>query len=405
MKIAYFDCFSGISGNMIIGAFLDAGLPLEILRQELSHLHLEDEYQLVTKIVTKLGIKATYFNVELSHHHHHGEHHHHHVQRNLHDINSIITSSALKPAIKDLALQIFNRLGQAEAKVHNCALEEIHFHEVGAVDAIIDIVGAAIGYCYLGIEKVYASPLHVGSGTVKCAHGIMPIPAPATAELLQGIPIYSSEVKGELVTPTGAAIIATICTHFGPLPQITSERLAYGAGTWDLPIPNAVRLFLGEEEENQSEVDTAIMIEANIDDMNPEIYPYLMDKLFQAGAVDVFLTPIIMKKNRPGILLSVTSNLPNHQPLIDIIFAESTTLGIRMYPVSREKLEKTFLDVETSVGTVKVKMGKQGTVIKNFAPEYEDCRALAEKSKIPLKYIYQEAIINATFKINNCENC
>ena len=252
MKIAYFDCFSGISGNMIIGAFLDAGLPLDILHQELSHLNLEEEYQLITKTVMKLGIKATYFNVELTHHHHHhdhGEHKHHHAHRNLQQINSIITDSALDQKIKDLALQIFARLGQAEAKVHNCALEEIHFHEVGAIDAIIDIVGAAIGYYYLGIEKVYASPLHVGSGTVKCAHGIMPIPAPATAEILHGIPIYSSDIKGELVTPTGAAIIASICTQFGPLPQITPGQIAYGAGTWDLPIANAVRLIIGEEKD------------------------------------------------------------------------------------------------------------------------------------------------------------
>lgn len=406
MKIAYFDCFSGLSGNMIIGAFLDAGLPLELLRQELAHLHLEDEYQLVTKTVNKLGIRATYFDVELTspHHHHMQGHHHHSQQRNLTQIRSIITKSGLSANVKDLALRIFTRLGQAEAKVHNCTLEEIHFHEVGAVDAIIDIVGAAVGYFYLGIDTVKASPLHVGSGTVQCAHGLMPIPAPATAELLQGIPIYSGEIKGELVTPTGAAIITTLCTQFGPLPHLTPEKLAYGAGTWDLAIPNVVRLYLGKENEGTYEQDTSLMIEATIDDMNPELYSYLMEKLLQASAADVFLTPIIMKKNRPGILLSVTSNLTIHQPLLDIIFSESTTLGIRMYPVSRQKLEKSFISVETSNGAVRVKIGKLGAVIKNLAPEYDDCRTLAEQSGIPLKVIYQEALSQAQAYLKGKEN-
>lgn len=392
MRALYFDCFSGISGNMVIGAFLDAGVPFEVLSRELQKLPLHNEYELVYQRVQKSGITATYFDVKLTHHHHHESHHGHHSHRNLQDITHIIQNSTLSPEVKSLALKIFQRLGEAEAKVHNCSLEEIHFHEVGAVDAIIDIVGAAFCFHFLGAPNVYASPLHVGSGMVKCAHGLMPVPAPATAELLKGIPFYSGEIKGELVTPTGAAIISTLTRQYGSIPPMKTESIAYGAGTWDLSIPNVLRLFVGELAENTREEDTSTIIEATIDDMNPQFYNYLMEKLFAAGAVDVFLTPIYMKKNRPGTLLSVTSNLPDHQPLLDIIFTESTTIGVRMHPVTRRKLTRSLHVLDTKYGPVQIKTAGTGDNILNIAPEFEDCRTIARETGIPLKEIYQEAM-------------
>lgn len=386
MKTAYFDCFSGISGNMIIGAFLSAGMPLDYLKCELAKLPLDNEYQLITKNVTKQGIGACYFDVKPCHDQDHQPH-----SRHLHHIRELIEQSSLAGRVKKLSLEIFQRLGDAEATVHRCSLDEVHFHEVSGVDAIIDIVGAAICYHYLGIERVSASPLHVGHGMVKCAHGMMPVPAPATAQLLKGIPIYSTEVKGELVTPTGAAILTTLTDEFGPLPPLTPEIIGYGAGTWELPIPNVLRLYLGEMKPPSPAQETAAILEATIDDMNPEFYPFLMEKLFQAGAADVFLTPIQMKKNRPGILVTITSRLANHQPLLDVLFAESTTIGIRTHPVARYTLDRALHTVETSLGSVRIKIGKAGAGILNISPEYEDCRLLAEKTGIPLKDIYLEA--------------
>lgn len=392
MKTAYFDCYSGISGNMIIGAFLDAGLPPDYLESELAKLGLSQEYHLHLKRVSKLGIGACYFDVRL-HHQHHAHHHHDHDQkRGLREILALINNSDLADPVKIMAEKIFRRLAEAEAKVHQCSLEDVHFHEVGAVDAIVDVVGAAIAVHCLGITKVLASPLHVGCGTVRCAHGIMPVPAPATAELLKGVPIYSTGIQGELVTPTGAAIITTLAESFSLLPAMRIEKIAYGAGTWDLPISNTLRLYLGDLTESLPEQDTVTMIEANIDDMNPELYSHVLDKLFQAGALDAFLTPIYMKKNRPGIILSVLSNLPEPGPLLDLIFKETTTLGVRMYPVRRQKLEKSHFTVQTQHGPVRVKVGKSRDQIRNLAPEYEDCKALAENSGSPLKEIYQEAL-------------
>ncbi|MFZ5752671.1 MAG: nickel pincer cofactor biosynthesis protein LarC [Bacillota bacterium] len=392
MKALYFDCFSGISGNMVIGAFLDAGIPLECLARELQKLPLHNEYELVYQRVKKLGISAAYFDVKLPHHHHQEHQHGHHQHRNLQDITEIIENSTLSPKVKGMSLEIFQRLGEAEAKVHNCALHEVHFHEVGAVDAIIDIVGTAFCFHYLGAPRVYASHLHVGNGMVKCSHGLMPVPAPATAELLKGIPFYSGEIKGELVTPTGAAIISTLAREFGPLPPLKTESIAYGAGTWDLPIPNVLRLFVGELVDKAEEEDASTIIETTIDDMNPEFYNYLMEKLFAAGAADVFLTPVYMKKNRPGTLLSVTSNLADHQPLLDIIFTESTTIGVRMYQVTRRKLVRSSHVLETKYGPVRIKAAKTGGKIVNIAPEFEDCRTIARETGIPLKEIYQEAM-------------
>lgn len=417
MKTAYFDCFSGAGGNMIIGAFLDAGVPFSELEKELAKLNLQHEYTLIAKRIKKQGIDALYFDVEQTshqhghhfhhdhvhdaHEHNHHEHHHHrdesshdHEQqyRNYQDIHDLITKSPLASNVKDLSLKILKRLGEAEAKVHQCSLNDVHFHEVGAIDTIVDIVGASFCISYLGIEKIYSSSLHTGSGMVKCAHGQMPIPAPATAELLKGASFYSTGIQGELLTPTGAAIITTLAQDYCSPPNMQVDCVAYGAGLWDLEIPNVLRLFIGQTSELPCRTDTVTIIETTIDDMNPELYGHIMDKLFEAGAIDVFLTPVYMKKNRPGILLTITSSLPDHQSLLEIIFKESSTLGIRIRQDKKYMLARESRTIETPYGNVRMKLGFYEEKIYNMAPEYEDCRTLAEKNKLPLKQIYQEAL-------------
>ncbi|NLT94014.1 MAG: nickel pincer cofactor biosynthesis protein LarC [Clostridia bacterium] len=386
MVTAYFNCSSGISGNMILGSFVAAGLDLEELKGVLKTLPISG-YEIVVKDVLKQGISAKHLDVKLLNKQQ--------PHRHLCHIESIINEGKLPSEVKGLALKIFRKLAQAEAKVHGTDIQKVHFHEVGAVDAIIDIVGAAWGIYKLGITKVYSSPLNVGQGTIKCAHGLMPIPAPATAELLKDAVTYSNEVQGELVTPTGAAIITTLTSHFGSQPPLKVKQTVYGAGTWDLPIPNVLRLILGEEAGEVFGVDDsdkAMVIEANIDDMNPEFYDYLMEKLFNAGAVDVYLTPVQMKKNRPGTLISVTSNLEDHSALIQIILRETTTIGLRMYPVDRVKLTREWQEVNTSWGQVRIKISKNKNKILNVKPEYADCKTLAEKNGVPLKEIWQEAL-------------
>ncbi|MDK2822779.1 MAG: pyridinium-3,5-bisthiocarboxylic acid mononucleotide nickel chelatase [Clostridia bacterium] len=380
MVTAYFNCSSGISGNMILGSFLAAGLELEDLKQVLSTLPVKG-YELEVKDVIKQGISAKHLNVKLIENQPH---------RHLHHIEEIINKGQLPLEVKELALKIFRRLAEAEARVHGTSIEKVHFHEVGAVDAIVDIVGAAYGVYKLGINKVYASPLNVGKGTVKCAHGQMPIPAPATAELLTDAVTYTNEVSGELVTPTGAAIITTLTSNFGDQPLLKIKKVAYGAGTWDLIIPNVLRLTLAEEVKNLIDADKSMVIETNIDDMNPEFYDYLMEKLFAAGAVDVYFIPVQMKKNRPGTLISITSNLPDHSPIIEVLLKETTTLGLRMYPVGRVKLIKEYQELQTPWGKVKVKLGKYNGKIVNIKPEYEDCKAIAKREGIPLKEVWQK---------------
>lgn len=369
---------------MILGAFVGAGLDLDEFKKVLKTLPISG-YEILVKDVVKKGISAKHLDVMLLD----KEQPHRHLQQ----IETIINEGDLPQEVKELALKIFHKLGEAEAKVHGTTIDKIHFHEVGAIDAIIDIVGAAWGVYKLGITKVYASPLNVGQGTVKCAHGLMPIPAPATAELLKDAVTYSNEVRGELVTPTGAAIITTLTSHFGSQPQLKIKQNSYGAGTWDLPIPNVLRLTLGEEiaESTLTEEEQAMVIEANIDDMNPEFYDFLMEKLFKAGAVDVYFTPVQMKKNRPGTLVSITSNLKDHTPVIEVLLRESTTLGLRMYPVNRVKLTKEYQEVETPWGKVTIKLGKFNNQILNIKPEYSDCKALAEKCGVPLKEVWLTA--------------
>lgn len=370
---------------MILGSFVAAGLDLDEFKKVLKTLPISG-YEIVVNDVVKMGISAKHLDVILLDQKQ--------PHRHLHHIETIINEGDLPQEVKDLALKIFKKLAEAEAKVHGSTIEKVHFHEVGAVDAIIDIVGAAWGIYKMGITKVYSSPLNVGQGTVKCAHGLMPIPAPATAELLKGTVTYSNNVSGELVTPTGAAIITTLTAHFGSQPQLKIIQNAYGAGTWDLPIPNVVRLTLGEKIVKDTiplDDEQAMIIEANIDDMNPEFYDYLMEKLFKAGAVDVYFTPVQMKKNRLGTLVTITSNLQDHTPLIENLLRESTTLGVRMYPVNRVKLSKEYQEVETPWGKVKIKLGKFNNEIFNIKPEYNDCKVLAGKYGVPLKEVWQSA--------------
>jgi uncharacterized protein (TIGR00299 family) protein len=385
MKLAYFDCFSGVSGDMTLGALVDAGCSVERLRLELGALQVPG-WELTAEKVWKNGMAATYVKVKAEDQAKH---------RSLSAILEILQKSNLDSKVRDQASAIFSKLGEAEARVHDVPLEKIHFHEVGAVDAIVDIVGACIGFHELGIEKFACSPLNVGGGTVKMAHGVLPVPAPATANLLQGKPTYSNGVQKELVTPTGAAIVATLCGSFGPQPPMSVSAIGYGAGTADLEgQPNVVRILIGEAAEKQvAGFDEEIaVIEANLDDMNPQIYGYFLEKALSAGALDVYTTPVQMKKNRPGTLLTVLCKPEEIQSLMALIFAETTTFGARTYRARRRVLPREFVNVKTDFGEVKIKVSRVNGKILHVAPEYEDCRRLAEERNVPLQRVISEAL-------------
>jgi hypothetical protein len=385
MKLAYFDCFSGISGDMTLGALVDAGLSVDHLRSSLQSLEVPG-WQLSAEKVWKNGMSATWVKVATEDQIKH---------RSLTDILSILQKSQFSPAVRHRAVAIFTKLGEAEARVHDVPLEKIHFHEVGAVDAIIDIVGACIGFDALGIDKFACSPLNVGGGTAKMAHGVLPVPAPATAGLLLGKPTYSNGVQKELVTPTGAAIVATLCDHFGPQPLMSVSAIGYGAGTADLEgQPNVLRLMLGESTEKAVPgFDEEIsVIEANLDDMNPQIYGYFSEKALAAGALDVYTTPVQMKKNRPGTLLTVLCKPQHSSALISLIFAETTTFGVRSYQAQRRILPREHVSVSTSYGDVRVKLSRVNGRILHVSPEFEDCRRLAEQHNVPLQRVIQEAL-------------
>src|SRR3981189_15028 len=385
MKYAYFDCFSGISGDMTLGALMDAGVSVEQLRGELQGLNVPG-WELSTEKVWKNGMAATYAKV--------------HTQDTqtppaLSTILGIIKKSSLAHGVKERAAAIFTKLGEAEASVHDVPIEKIHFHEVGAVDAIVDIVGACIGFEALGIEEFACSPLNVGGGTARMAHGVLPVPAPATAKLLQGKPTYSNGVQKELVTPTGAAIVATLCTAFGPQPQMSVSAIGYGAGTADLEgQPNVLRIMVGEAAEKVVPgYDQEItVIEANLDDMNPQIYGYFQEKALVAGALDVFTTPVQMKKNRPGTLLTVLCQPGDVQTLMSLIFAETTTFGVRTYSAQRRVLPRESGSVKTKFGEVRVKLSRVNGRILHVAPEYDDCRKLAEEKNVPLQRVINEVL-------------
>src|SRR5579863_1112058 len=385
MKLAYFDCFSGISGDMTLGALVDAGLSVEHLRGELSGLRVAG-WELTAEKVWKNGMAATYVRVKTEDQSKH---------RSLSAILEILEKSELAPRVRERAGAIFRKLGEAEARVHDVPLEKIHFHEVGAVDAIVDIVGACVGFEALGIEKFACSPLNVGGGTAKMAHGVLPVPAPATANLLQGKPTYSNGVQKELVTPTGAAIVATLCDSFGPQPAMTVSAIGYGAGTADLEgQPNVVRIMIGEAaEKSVAGFDEEIaVIEANLDDMNPQIYGYFLEKALSAGALDVYTTPVQMKKNRPGTLLTVLCQPADVQALMLLIFAETTTFGVRTYSAQRRVLPREWVSVATDYGHVRIKVSRVNGRILHVAPEFEDCKKLAAEKDVPLQRVIAEAL-------------
>jgi len=385
MKHAYFDCFSGISGDMTLGALLDAGVPVDQLRAELHGLNLPG-WELSAEKVWKNGMAATHAKVFAQDTTTH---------RSLSTILEIIEKSNLASGVKDRAAAIFRKLGEAEAAVHDVPLEKIHFHEVGAVDAIIDIVGACIGFSALAIESFACSALNVGGGTAKMAHGVLPVPAPATARLLLDKPTYSNGVQQELITPTGAAIVATLCSHFGPQPPMSVSTIGYGAGTADLEgQPNVLRLMVGEavEQRAAAESETIRVLEANLDDMNPQIYGYFLEKALAAGALDVFSTPVQMKKNRPGMLVTVLCKPEDEPKFHDMLFAETTTLGVRTYTAERRVLARQWDTVRTSFGEVRIKVARLNGHIQQASPEFEDCRKLAEAKNVPLQRVMDEAI-------------
>ena len=420
MRIAYFDCFSGISGDMTLGALVDVGVDPGVLKAELSKLQLDTEFSLDFERSSKHHITGTRAIVRTTESHqddinriaessegkgadthshddahetHHHTHHGHVPSRHLSDIFALLERSNLETPIIDQAKQIFDRLAEAEAKVHNTPKDKIHLHEVSGIDSIVDIVGCVVGLNLLGVEELYASPLALGSGFVRCAHGLMPVPVPGTMELLKGVAVRQTQIRKELVTPTGAAIITTLAQRFGPMPVMVIDRIGYGAGTRDLEEqPNLLRICLGEKKEGGLESDQVYLIETNLDDMSPEITGYLTELLFEKGALDVFLTSVLMKKGRPATKLSLLATPDLRESLIEVVLGETTTFGVRSHVVERSKLARDFIEVRTRWGTVRAKRGyMDGEPIKTV-PEYEDCKRIAEEHSVPFRQVYEEAM-------------
>lgn len=367
---------------MILGALVAAGVRPQELKDQLSLLGVSG-YAIDFETVNRSGISATYARVQTAPEHAH---------RHLSDILKIIYDSRLSENVKERAAKIFSRLAEAEARVHNEPIEKIHFHEVGALDAIIDVVGAAICFDLLGIERFVSSALHVGSGMVDMDHGRFPVPPPAVTELLRGAPFYSTEIKGELLTPTGAAIITTVCSEFGALPQLKLEQTGYGAGTREYEkFPNVLRVFVGETVDTQRNDEKLWMLETNVDDMSPQVFGHVMERAFELGALDCYFTPIQMKKNRPGVLLSVLCGEAEREKLLDLLFSETTTLGVRSFLVERRALERRTVRVETQYGPIDVKVAAlNGHIVKQM-PEYEQCRQAARNANVPLRIVEDAA--------------
>ncbi|GAB4530426.1 MAG: nickel pincer cofactor biosynthesis protein LarC [Anaerolineae bacterium] len=394
MKVAYFDCIAGASGDMILGALLDAGLPEPTLREGLAALRL-DGFTLSPRRVVKNGFGATKVDVLVSNDV---------PARRLPEIEAIIAGSSLDPGIARRAIAIFRRLGEVEASIHGVTPDQVHLHELGGMDTIVDVVGALLGLEALGIERVYASPLPVGRGFVQGAHGAIPLPAPATLALLAryespsggGVPVIGVDLEMELVTPTGAALLSSLAAGFGPIPPMRVTAVGYGAGERDLPIPNLLRLLVGDQAQpDEAVTETLTLLETNIDDLNPELYDYVMARLFDAGALDVFLSPIHMKKNRPATLLRAICRPADASALMSILYAETSTLGVREQMVTRHCLERAIHTLETPYGAVRVKVASLGGGRVKVAPEYEDCRRLAETSGVPLREVYRAAEVAA----------
>src|SRR3984957_13232456 len=389
LRTAYFDCFSGISGDMVLGALVDAGADFGAIETELRKLGL-DGWSISAEKVQRGQIFATHVNVATTEGHPH---------RGLSTILGRIEKAQLAPRAAERARKIFTRLAESEAKVHNQPIEKVHFHEVGAVDSIVDIVGACVGFELPGIDEFACSPLDVGAGQVITAHGLLPVPAPATADLLLGAPVYTSGIQKELVTPTGAAIATTLSTSYTKIPEMTLNAVGYGAGSADFPEKaNVMRLLIGEREsaatgENvHGESDAPItVIETNVDDMSPQIYGYFVERALAAGALDVFSTAVQMKKNRPGLLVTILSESANVARLTDLLFRETTTIGVRMYEARRRTLAREFLSVETGHGPVRMKISRLNGSVLNATPEYDDCQRIAAEKGIPLKDVLAAA--------------
>jgi len=389
----YFDCFSGVSGDMVLGALLDAGLPLDALREALGSLAVDCTVD-ATRVL-RAGVSATKFtvrehprNVQADHHHHH----HHHPHRTLKEIGAIIDRSALSAAGRERAKALFERLGEAEAAVHQVPIEKIHLHEVGALDSIVDIVGAVFALEWMGADQILSSPLNVGGGTVKTEHGLFPVPAPATVKLLTDVPVYSGTVQKELVTPTGALIVSSYAEAFCGMPALTVDRAGYGAGDHDFPdTPNVLRVVVGRSAD-RSHGDRVVVVECEIDDMNPQLFGVAMDRLYEAGALEVFYVPVQMKKNRPGTLLTVIALPDLRTRLTDIVFQETTTIGVRYSEVARECLSREWVTVETSAGAVRIKVARRDGRVVNAAPEFEDCARLAAEKGLAVKDVQAQAM-------------
>jgi uncharacterized protein (TIGR00299 family) protein len=405
-RVLYFDCFSGISGDMALGALLDAGLPFDDLKAALGSLALGDAHVHAKKVL-RAGVSATKFSVHEhaggraphAHDSHDHEHHSHgsaphapHPHRHLSAINKLIDTSALSASARERAKQMFHRLGEAEAAIHQMPLENVHLHEVGALDSIIDIVGIAFAMEWAAADRVVCSPLNVGGGMVDSAHGRFPVPAPATVALLGDAPVYSGTVQKELVTPTGALIATSYASSFGPIPAMSIERVGYGAGDRDEPAtPNVLRVMIGRADTGSS-IERVCVIECEIDDMNPQIFGVVMERLYAAGALEVFYVPVQMKKNRPGTLLSVVAPPDQRSRMTEVIFRETTTIGLRYYDVDRECLERRIVPVETPLGTVRFKIASRGGNVINAVPEFEDCAKLAAAHNLPVKEVQALAV-------------
>lgn len=384
MTILYCDCFSGISGDMFLGALLDAGMPVEHLSEQFKLLHLPEFQGVTTEKVHKGSLAATLLKLEV--HEHPEEHDHHH--RHLGDIRSLIESSGLSESVRQTSLNIFQKLAEAEAKVHGTSIEDVHFHEVGAVDSILDIVGAAVGLEYFNIQSVFSSALPLGAGQVDTQHGLMPLPAPATLELIRMVqaPVTASKATVELVTPTGAAILASLATFYQP--GMNLKRVGIGAGRRDLDWPNVLRVLIGDQGEASG---THLEIETNIDDMNPQIYGPVMANLFQAGALDVYFTPIFMKKNRPATKLSVIARKEDELTMCNLLLRETSTLGVRVRPIWRHEAEREIRTIETRYGQVLVKLKILDGETMQATPEFDACVRLAEQTGVPVTKVLQEA--------------
>jgi len=388
MRTLYFDCFSGASGNMILGALLELGIDRTALETELSRLNLPD-VSLKIETVDRSGISATHVEVIAPDQHAH---------RHLSDILRIIDSSSLSEAVKNRASAIFIKLANAEASVHGTSVEKVHFHEVGAIDAIIDIVGTCVGFEMLGIERFACSKIHVGSGFIQMDHGKFPVPPPAVAELLKGIPIYSTEIEGELITPTAAAIISTVCDSYGTIPELKVEKTAYGAGTRKYKdFPNTLRLILGERSvaatsDQHLSTNHLLLLETNIDDLSPQILGYVMEGAFELGALDCWFTPIQMKKNRPATLVSILCDAAKRQALTALLFSETSTLGVRVTNIERECLPREVVKIRTEYGDVDVKIARFEGRIVNAKPEYDQVREIARLTNRPIRGVEREIL-------------